>query len=152
MGLITEHDAEASICLRVPAQDHPLIHQIIASWPQAMIIKKEMIPLVKQLKAMGYRLFLASNASIRFYEYQETIEALKSFEGILISAQIHQIKPRLAFYEALLLRFHLEPGSCLLIDDLSDNILGAAQAGIEGIVFDGQLDHLVQLLKEKGIL
>jgi len=151
-GSITEKQAEESICLRLPESLHPLVHRIFLEWPKTNTIKEEMIPLVKQLRAKGYQLYLASNASIRFYEYKDKIKALDEFSGLLISAEIHQLKPDSAFYQALLSRFKLDPGMCFMIDDRKENIEGASRVGIDGTVYDDNIDHLIERLKMEDIL
>jgi putative hydrolase of the HAD superfamily len=151
-GSISEKEAEALICLRLPKSMHPLVHTIFLEWPKTVIVREEMIPLVKQLKAKGYQLYLASNASIRFYEYKNKIKALDEFNGLLISAEIHQIKPDSAFYLSLMSRFDLDPESCFMIDDRKENIEGAASVGIDGTIYDGSIDRLILTFKAKGIL
>jgi putative hydrolase of the HAD superfamily len=151
-GSISENEAEASFCLRLPKSMHPLVHTIFLEWPKTVIVREEMIPLVKLLKSKGYQLYLASNASIRFYEYKDKIKALDEFNGVLISAEIHQIKPDSAFYLSLMSRFDLEPESCFMIDDRKENIEAAASIGIDGTVYDGSIEHLILTLIAKGIL
>ena len=152
LDLITHQDAAASICLRLPQKHHELIHRILSEWPVTITTRDEMIPLIKQLSEHGIKLYLASNASIRFYEYQSNIKALDYFDGILISAEIHYGKPEPTFYETLLERFHLHPNECLLIDDLPANIEGAAQCGIDGFVYDGNSETLKRFLHRKEII
>jgi len=151
-GNISEKEAETLICLRLPKSMHPIVHTIFLEWPKTVIVREKMIPLVKQLKAKGYQLYLASNASIRFYEYKDKIKALDEFNGLLISADIHQIKPESAFYLSLMSRFDLDPESCFMIDDRKENIEGAASIGIDGTEYDGSIEHLILTLKTKGIL
>ena len=151
-GSISEKEAEASICLRLPKSMHPIVHTIFLEWPKTVIVREVMIPLVKQLKSKGYQLYLASNASIRFYEYKDKIKALDEFNGLLISAEIHQIKPESAFYLSLMSRFDLDPESCFMIDDRKENIEGAASIGIDGTVYDGSIEHLILTLIAKDIL
>lgn len=152
LGVITDQEAEKKIWATCPDSLHDLVHEIISTWPKTNIIIDEMRPLVMELKDKGYQLYLASNASVRFYEYQSSIKALDSFDGILISAEIHKAKPDPLFYEALIERFHLKPSNCFMIDDMSANILGAAACGIKGIVYDGQIDHLRAALKRMGLI
>lgn len=152
LNLITDQAAASSICLRLPQEHHELIHRILSEWPATITTRDEMIPLIKQLSEHQIKLYLASNASIRFYEYQSAIKALDYFNGILISAEIHHGKPERIFYETLLARFHLLPKECPLIDDLPANIEGATQCGIDGIVYDGKCETLLRFLQRTKII
>jgi putative hydrolase of the HAD superfamily len=151
-GVMSEEDAESSICLRLPSSLHTLVHTLFQAWPQTVIVEEKMISLVKQLKAKGYQLYLASNASIRFYDYKDKIKALDEFDGLMISADVHHIKPEVEFYLSLMSRFNLDPKTCFMIDDREENILGALVVGIQGTVYDGDFEHLIETLRIKDIL
>lgn len=152
LGTMSDLEAIDAIDQHLPRSFHQTVKTIIETWPMTNVYRPEMIPLIKQLKEKGLHLFLASNASIRFYDYAQDIQALTYFDGIQISADIHQVKPDLGFYQALLDRFHLDPKTCLMIDDRKENIDGAAQAGIDGIVYDQNLSHLIERLIDIKIL
>jgi putative hydrolase of the HAD superfamily len=151
-GVMTDEQAESSICLRLPSSLHSLVHTIFIEWSNTIVVHEKMIYLVKQLKAEGYQLYLASNASIRFYDYKDKIKALDEFSGLMISADIHHNKPEAEFYLSLMSRFNLDPKTCFMIDDREENILGALSVGIQGTVYDGDFEHLIETLKLKDIL
>ncbi len=152
LGSLSDDQAIDSIQTKLPVRFHPIVETIVKTWPSTNVYRSEMIPLVKALKEKGLHLYLASNASLRFYDYAHEIQALAWFDGIQISAAIHQVKPDLAFYQSLLNRFDLDPTSCFMIDDRKENIEGAAKAGIDGFVYDQDLSHLMEVLNAKKIL
>lgn len=152
LGTMSDEEAIVSINRKLPEYYHQRVQIIVKTWPITNVYRPEMIPLVQALKEKGLRLVLASNASIRFYDYAQDIQALAWFDGIQISAEIHQAKPDPAFYVSLLNRFELDPQSCLMIDDRIDNITGASQVGIDGIVYDQDLSQLRSRLIELGVL
>ncbi len=152
LGTMSDEEAIDSINRKLPESYHQKVHTIVKTWPITNVYRPEMIPLVQALKEKGLRLYLASNASIRFHDYAQDIQALAWLDGIQISAEIHLAKPDPAFYVSLLNRFKLDPLTCLMIDDRIDNITGASQAGIDGIVYDQDLSRLMSRLSQLGVL
>lgn len=100
------------------------------------------VELIKDLSAQGYRLFCLSNMSLEFYDYLKDREVFRYFEGQIISALEHVIKPEKEIFEILLSRYGLLPEESLYIDDLEDNIRVARELGFHTVQFTD---------KEKGI-
>lgn len=98
--------------------------------------------LVKKLATQGYRLFCLSNMSVEYYDYLKDREVFNYFEGQIISALEHVIKPEKEIYEVLMGRYRVVPQESLFIDDLQANIEAARQLGFHTVHFT---DH------EKGI-
>ncbi len=152
LGTLSDQQAIDSICTRLDPNLHPLVKQIVETWPITNRYDEAMVGLVNTLKNKGYKLYLASNASIRFYDYKKDIRALDVFDGILISADIHKAKPDPAYYDTLVSQFKLDRSACFMIDDMKANIDGAARCGIKGVIYTGNIKTLEQSLKEQGIL
>lgn len=91
--------------------------------------------LIKELSARGYKLYCLSNMSNDFYDYLKTREVFKYFDGQIISAKEHMMKPDREIYELILNRFHLKPEESLFIDDLAANIKAAQALGIQTVHF-----------------
>jgi putative hydrolase of the HAD superfamily len=107
-----------------------------------------MLGLVKTLKSKPFRLFLLSNAGIRFYEYEKDLEVLKYLDGITISADIHMLKPHPEIYITFCQIHALKPEECLLIDDKQENVEGAKACGWHAHRFTNPaalLNHLKSL-------
>jgi putative hydrolase of the HAD superfamily len=152
LGILTNDDAIALICEKVPESLHDVVRSIILTWPITNTQIVEMIPVIKAIKEKGLTLILASNTSLMFHEFKKAIDALKRFDGFMISADIHQAKPDPAFFKTLLKRFDLDPAECFLIDDKLENIESAARCGIDGAVFTGNIDQLRTILKNNEII
>ena len=60
---------------------------------------------------------------------------LKYADGYLISYEVKLMKPDKAIYLALCQKYGLDPAECVMIDDLEENVSGARQAGMKGLVF-----------------
>lgn len=98
--------------------------------------------LIKELSEKGYRLFCLSNMSIEFYDYLKEREVFNYFEGQIISALEHVIKPEKEIYEVLMNRYDVVPGESVFIDDLEKNVEAARKLGFNTV-------HFVD--KEKGL-
>ena len=55
-------------------------------------------------------------------------------DDIIISAEIHKIKPNKEFYIHILEKFNIQPNELLFIDDNLKNIEGAKKLGINTIL------------------
>lgn len=93
------------------------------------------VELIKTLSAEGYGLYCLSNMSVEFYEYLKVRDVFNYFDGQIISAHEHLIKPEEGIYRLLLDRYGLKPEDCLFIDDLEPNIRAAAALGIHTVHF-----------------
>jgi HAD superfamily hydrolase (TIGR01509 family) len=73
------------------------------------------------------------------------------FRGYHVSCRLGVRKPDAAFFRRVLRADGLEPGEMLLVDDRAENIAGAADLGIPGILFTGAGD-LARDLDARGLL
>ena len=108
--------------------------------------------LVRDLKSGGYGVYLLSNASMDFYERKSGIPALALFDGYIISAEYHLLKPEKEIYLTLFDKFGLKPEECFFIDDVQANIDGAAAVGMRGFRYSkGHIAQLRAALGEAGV-
>jgi putative hydrolase of the HAD superfamily len=151
-GITDEQSAYESIIQRLPVQDHMLCKEILDRWHITKTNRLDMLEIVKELKEKGYRLFLCSNASLRFHVYKDSIESFQYFDDLLISADIKISKPNPEFFNHLLKKHSLDPKECFFIDDLPHNIHGAQTLGIDGYLFNGNTNLLRTFLHDLRIL
>lgn len=119
-----------------------------------MPVFPEMYDLVKELKENGYKTYLLSNAGFDFYEYSPGIPAIGLLDGKIISCEHKVLKPEKEIYEILFRTYSLDPSECIFIDDVEENIEGAKQCGMDGIVFSPSFEDasvLREKLRNKGI-
>lgn len=108
--------------------------------------------LIKELSARGFKLYCLSNMSVDFYDYLKTREVFKYFDGQIISALEHMVKPDREIYNLLLNRYHLKPEESLFIDDLEPNVKAAQAVGINTLHFTNKhkgCEEIRERLKEK---
>lgn len=91
--------------------------------------------LIKELSAQGYKLYCLSNMSVDFYDYLKTRDVFNYFDGRIISALEHMVKPDREIYDLILNRYHLKPEESLFIDDLEANVKAAQAVGMNTVHF-----------------
>lgn len=137
LGNLTYEEKYESVKQRVPKQMHPSLKRCVYEWDicmQPIAGAKEFCDYVKE---KGYKIFVVSNAGYDFYDYFPRFAPFDYFDGIVISADIHMIKPEAGIYRYFLDTYHLCAEECLFIDDRRNNVEGARQAGMIGEVFSG---------------
>ena len=106
-----------------------------------------------RLKKAGYKTYLLSNASPRFFDVYQNYPAICQLDGFFISALYKLIKPQPEIYEAFCKKFDVKPEECFFIDDMKANIEGAKAYGMQGFVFDTKdLSGLEKKLNALGVI
>ena len=65
--------------------------------------------LIEELSERGFRLFCLSNMSVEYYDYLKDRKVFSFFEGRIISALEHTIKPEKEIYQTLMDTCGIEP-------------------------------------------
>lgn len=151
-GTISDDDALARMCARLPQRLHDTAAYLVRRWNDPIVPVPGMADVARDLKAAGYDLYLLSNAATRQHTYWHDIPGSEYFSGTFISADHHLLKPEDAIYQAFFQKFGLKPEECLFIDDSAANIEASENAGMAGIVFHGDAARLLRQLAEHGIL
>ena len=151
-GTISDDDALARMCARLPQRLHDTAAYLVRRWNDPIVPVPGMADVARDLKAAGYNLYLLSNAATRQHTYWHDIPGSEYFSGTFISADHHLLKPEDAIYQAFFQKFGLKPEECLFIDDSAPNIEASENAGMAGIVFHGDAARLRRQLAERGIL
>ncbi len=61
-------------------------------------------------------------------------------DDVIISAEIHKIKPNADYYEHIVNKFNLKPEEILFLDDNINNVEGAKEVGLQVIKVDKNMD------------
>ena len=113
-----------------------------------MTIRDYAIPWVQELKAKGYKVWYLSNFSEKTeIECADSIAFIPYMDGGILSWKDKVIKPDPKIYQLMLERFGLVAQECVFVDDLPENVHGAVNEGIHGIVF-GTREQVVEDLKK----
>lgn len=102
-------------------------------------------------KKAGYRLYILSNYGLTTFAYaKEHFKFLKHVDGMVISSEVHYVKPEPEIYQILLDRYQIVPEESVFIDDRADNAEMAASFGIHAIPFKNQ-EQAVEELRKLGV-
>ncbi|MGA9530949.1 MAG: HAD-IA family hydrolase [Candidatus Babeliales bacterium] len=95
------------------------------------------VKLAKLCKKYGYRLILVSNmdADIIPLLQEKYPDLFNLFDDMVISANIHMIKPEKKIFEYLIQHFSLTPKDTYFIDDQPSNVAAAREFGITSFLF-----------------
>jgi HAD superfamily hydrolase (TIGR01509 family) len=117
-------------------------------------VRGEMIGLVRKLSAKGFKIVITSNMSVNDYRTlfgrEGLLHKLRRYP-IFASCYIGLAKPNPRYYEYVLNRMQADPGTSVLIDDLTSNVLGAKSIGITAVHYSNY-DELETELWRLGIL
>lgn len=100
---------------------------------------------VTELRARGYKTAILSNANIGTLQRKFSPEQLALFDTLVVSAEVHVLKPDPQVYELTAARLSLEPTECIFTDDNPDYAKAATQIGMQGITYTGLDDFKRQL-------
>lgn len=81
---------------------------------------------------------------------EKTFESVY-LDDILISAEMHKIKPDPEFYEFILKKYKIKPNELLFVDDNIDNINSAKKIGIETIKTDKNSNIFAEIINKIDI-
>ena len=104
---------------------------------------------IRAMKKAGYHVYILSNYGSWTYEKtkENALNFLEEADGAIFSYQVRQIKPDAEIFHSLFEKYNLKAEECVFLDDLAANIEGAKSVGMQGIVFTGLEEALVELEK-----
>jgi len=118
------------------------------------IFSGQLIPdhVLKSLAAR-YRLLLLSNTNFIHFE---TIQAkyatlLQHFHDLVLSFEVHAMKPEPEIYQAVLERAGCSPEECFYTDDISEFVEAARREGIDSVQFESPA-QLEREMNARGIV
>jgi len=105
---------------------------------------------IRLLKSHAIKTGLLSNA---FSDLRHVINHVwkfaDAFDDMVISAEVHLLKPDGRVYQLALAQLGVEPAQSVFIDDMLENVAGARRVGMQAIQFQSReqaLDELDRLL------
>jgi epoxide hydrolase-like predicted phosphatase len=126
--------------------------EFAAAWSDIFSLNESIAPVLAALKRAGYTLVLGSNTNdLHANQFRRQFaETLSHFDRLVLSYEVGHIKPSAVFYLACAEAAGADPGDCVFIDDLSENVEGARAAGLVGILYQ-QTEGLIRDLGSIGI-
>lgn len=146
LGTITNAERFAGVSRHVPKYLHGKLKECVDNWDICMTPVRGAQEFCEAAKSKGYGIYVLSNACSKFYEYFPRYYDLKFFDGVVVSSDIHIIKPNLKIYEYLLEKYNLKPEECLFIDDREENVDAARAANMNAVVFKNNYDEIRKMI------
>jgi putative hydrolase of the HAD superfamily len=104
---------------------------------------------VRLLHSAGLRLALLSNMPLELKNHLlGRQEWFSCFDHLVFSCDVHMVKPDSRIYQHCLKLLQLPPHEVLFLDDKPENVRGAMDLGIHGLIFDSTEATLARV-KEK---
>jgi len=130
LGNITTKEAIARYGERLP--EYKELTEWFISHPEKMPVPRTRVwQQIKQLKEMGYKIYLLSNYSEELFScHVKDAEFMNYIDGKVVSYELHIAKPDPAIYTALLEKYDLKPEECIFLDDREENTEAAMKLGI----------------------
>jgi putative hydrolase of the HAD superfamily len=114
----------------------PEMHRFKEIYFEALEPNPQMIELMRELKAAGYRMAMLTN-NVREWEplWRSMLPVDEIFETVVDSGFVGCRKPESRIYAITLDRLGLPAESCLFVDDVLVNCEGARKAGMTAVHF-----------------
>lgn len=141
-GYISNAQRYEPVSRRIPEEFHGQLKKCVDGWDICMKPVPGALDFCRYAKDKGLGIYVLSNADNSFHEYFPRFAEESFFDGVMVSSDVHMIKPEKRIYEHFLNTFQLASGECLFIDDRPENVEGAGAAGIHGYVFTGDFEEL----------
>jgi len=124
--------------------------EFMAAYVDVFTINPPVFEIMKRLKDR-HRLVLVSNVDpMRFGFIRERFPEIMFFDDYVLSYELGVMKPAAEIYRVALVKAGVEAADCVFIDDLEENIAGAAALGIPGILYRPETD-LEKELRDLGV-
>ncbi len=151
-GTMSQDEGLERIFRRLPDRLHEAAERCTRDWWKNDLVHIEgMETLIRELDALGYGLYILSNATSFLHDYLHRLPASECFRGLVVSADEKLLKPQHEIFETFLERFGLRAEECFFVDDSPANIDGARCVGMPGTVFFRNMARLRRELNEAGI-
>lgn len=107
---------------------------------------QQLLDYLKSLKT-SYKIGILSNVGDSLFDALFSKEEQKEFfDATILSSSIGEIKPHPGAYQAAIEKLKVNPGECVMIDDILVNCEGAKQTGMQAIHYES-VDQTKQQLK-----
>ena len=146
-GTITNEEVLEACRTRLPERLWDVTDKIYYNWIYNVPEIEGMRELIIKLKSKyGVGIYLLSNISNYFVEHKDEFSIFNYFDKCIYSAPIGITKPSHEIFDYLCKTCNINPGEAIFIDDNAGNIKSAIEFGINGYIFDGDVDKLESYL------
>ena len=148
-GTITDEQVLLAVKERLPERLWSVAETIYWEWIHNIPAIEGMEEVIKTVKEKHQKqVFLLSNISKYFAAHADEIPILRYIEKRVFSAVCGMVKPHENIFAHLCDKYAILPQETLFIDDSEKNIAGAEAFGIQGYLFDGDVEKLRRYLED----
>lgn len=106
--------------------------------------------LIKRLRKK-YKVGLVTNNLVEWFQRLDSqFELEEKFDTIIVSAEVRTRKPEAKIYHLAAKKLGVNEEECVFVDDKEENVLGAREVGMKGILYH-QGDDLAKKLIRLGV-
>lgn len=145
-GTLKNAERFDGVSKRVPEYLHDKLRECVDNWDICMTPVEGAQEFCRLVKDKGYKVYVLSNACNKFYEYFPKYYDMNFFDGIVVSSDVHTIKPEPEIYKYLINKYELAPEECLFIDDRAENVEGARAVGMQAVIFTNNYDEIAKMV------
>lgn len=124
------------------------IKKLMYHWTEFVIPLKDNVAFIKDLKRLGYNVYILSNIPEDDTKYLRSLGVFDNIDGGIFSYEYKKIKPDPEIFHILLEKYNLKALECLFLDDRKDNVVAASNLGFETIEVKDS-SKVIDLIKEK---
>ncbi|OGD18138.1 MAG: hypothetical protein A2W03_05410 [Candidatus Aminicenantes bacterium RBG_16_63_16] len=115
-------------------------NDFMAAYVDVFSVNPPVFEIMQKLKEK-YRLIMVSNVDVvRFGFIRKRFPEIMIFDDYVLSYELGVMKPDAEIYRVALEKAGAPPAECVFIDDMEENIEGAAALGIPGILYRPETD------------
>lgn len=124
------------------------IKKLMYHWTEFVIPLKDNVAYIKDLKRLGYNVYILSNIPEDDTKYLRSLGVFDNIDGGVFSYEYKKIKPDPEIFHILLKKYDLKASECLFLYDRKDNVVAASNLGFETIEVKDS-SKVIDLIKEK---
>lgn len=128
-GTLTLEQAIANAQARTKL-DGEIVAALYHSLAESMWIIDDTVTAMQRASTLGIPMYILSNMQHHVWAYlHRNHRCFDLCKGVVVSCEAKLIKPDPKIYQHLCERFSLEPGECIFIDDMLENVEAARNGG-----------------------
>jgi len=124
------------------------IKKLMYHWTEFVIPLKDNVAYIKDLKRLGYNVYILSNIPEDDTKYLRSLGVFDNIDGGVFSYEYKKIKPDPEIFHILLKEYNLKASECFFLDDRKDNVVAASDLGFKTIEVKDS-SKVIDLIKEK---
>lgn len=143
IGVVNTYDVNSDLIDRV--------NQLVRDYESKKMINDELIAWFPQLKKLGYKIAILSNATTGLRKKLQDLGIHQHIDEVILSGEIGFQKPHKEAFDVVFQKLGVLPQEVIFIDDTPKSLEKAVEIGYIPILFKGN-DELRKDLKELGII